>query len=161
MNYSNHPVTKEFRQLLRRTETPTERILWKHLRGKQLDGYRFRQQHVFGPYILDFYCPSIRLYIELDGTVHDTEEAKQKDADRTAFLNQNRISVIRFRNEEVEANVENVISKIREFIKRIINPRAVVQTPTPSLGPTRRLHSPSEQELRGLLTERSFRPPTP
>ncbi len=45
MNYSNHPATKEYRQLLRKTETPTERMLWKKLRGKQFDGYRFRQQH--------------------------------------------------------------------------------------------------------------------
>ena len=116
MNYSNHPVTKEFRQLLRREETPTERMLWKHLRGKQLDGYRFRQQHGFGPYILDFYCPSIRLCIELDGSVHDSIEAQQKDTDRTLFLNQNRIHVIRFRNEEVEQHLEDVLKRIREQI---------------------------------------------
>ena len=131
MNYSNHPVTKEFRQLLRREETPTERMLWKHLRGKQLDGYRFRQQHGFGPYILDFYCPSLRLCIELDGEVHETPEAMQHDKDRTLFLNQNRIQVIRFRNEEVETDVGNVLQKIRDFINVVINPKKVVQTPNP------------------------------
>ena len=121
MNYSNHPATKEYRQLLRREEIPTERMLWKHLRGKQLDGYRFRQQHGFGPYILDFYCPSIRLGIELDGSVHDTPEAQQKDVDRTEFLNQNHIHVIRFRNEEVEEDVGSVLDKIRIYINNIIN----------------------------------------
>ena len=131
MNYSNHPVTKEFRQLLRREETPTERILWKHLRGKQLNGYRFRQQHGFGPYILDFYCPSLRLCIELDGEVHDTPEAKQHDADRTTFLNQNRIHVLRFRNIEVENDVEKVLLQIRKFINSNINQNEVVQTPNP------------------------------
>ena len=131
MNYSNHPVTKEFRQLLRREETPTEPILWKHLRGKQLNGYRFRQQHGFGPYILDFYCPSLRLCIELDGEVHDTPEAKQHDADRTTFLNQNRIHVLRFRNIEVENDVEKVLLQIRKFINSNINQNEVVQTPNP------------------------------
>ncbi|MBP5340264.1 MAG: endonuclease domain-containing protein [Prevotella sp.] len=128
MNYSNHPVTKEFRQLLRRSETPTERMLWKHLRGKQLDGYRFRQQHGFGPYVLDFYCPSLRLCIELDGSVHDSLEARQKDEERTMFLNQNRISVMRFKNDEVEGNLEGVIERIREYITLLTE---VVQTPNP------------------------------
>ena len=106
--------------MLRRTETPTERMLWKYLRDKQFDGYRFRQQHGFGPYVLDFYCPSLRLCIELDGSIHDNEDAKQKDADRTVFLNQNRISVLRFRNEEVESNIEDVLNRIREFINNNI-----------------------------------------
>ena len=129
MNYSNHPVTKEYRQQLRRTETPTERMLWKYLRGKQLDGYRFRQQHGFGPYILDFYCPSLRLCIELDGEVHDSPEARQHDDERTVFLNENRIDVIRFRNEEVETNVRGVLQRIRETINRIINNSGGCSTP--------------------------------
>ena len=120
MNYSNHPVTKEYRRLLRRTETPCEMQLWKRLKGKQLDGYRFRQQHGFGPYVLDFYCPSLRLCIELDGEVHDSEEVRQKDADRTLFLKENKIKVLRFRNEEVETDIEDVLKRIRLFINQEI-----------------------------------------
>ena len=131
MNYSNHPATKEYRRLLRKTETPTERMLWKRLRGKQLDGYRFRQQHGFGPYILDFYCPSIKLCIELDGEVHDKDDNKQKDEERTEFLKQNRIHVLRFRNEEVEQDIGNVLERIRDYIKSSDNRLSVVQTPTP------------------------------
>ncbi|MBR2234667.1 MAG: DUF559 domain-containing protein [Prevotella sp.] len=131
MNNSNHPATKEYRQLLRRTETPSERMLWKYLRGKQLDGYRFRQQHGFGPYVLDFYCPSIRLCIELDGHVHDSVEAQKKDKERSEYLNYYQIHVIRFRNEEVEQEIQMVLKKIREFINNIINPKTVVQTPNP------------------------------
>ena len=131
MNYSNHPATKEYRQLLRRTETPTERMLWKKLRDKQLDGYRFRQQHGFGPYVLDFYCPTLRLCIELDGDVHDTKEVRQKDEERTIFLTQNRIHVLRFRNEEVELNINGVLDRIRDYIKSSINRLPVVQTPNP------------------------------
>ncbi|MBQ8096876.1 MAG: DUF559 domain-containing protein [Prevotella sp.] len=117
MNYSNHPVTKEYRQLLRKNETPSERLLWKKLQRKQLEGYRFRQQHGFGPYILDFYCPRLRLCIELDGGVHDDPIQKKKDEDRTCFLNANRIHVLRFRNEEVENDIEKVLEQIRNYMK--------------------------------------------
>ena len=128
MNYSNHPVTKDFRRQLRHDETPMERKLWKYLRNKQLDGLRFRQQHGFGPYIMDFYCPSIRLCIELDGEVHNTVEQQAKDADRTVFLNQNRIHVLRLTNEEVDADIQGVLEKIRMFINGL---GVLVQTPNP------------------------------
>ena len=131
MNYSNHPVTKEYRRLLRRTETPTERMLWKKLKGKQLDGYRFRQQHGYGPYILDFYCPSLRLCIELDGEVHDEDIVKQKDEERTIFLHQQKINILRFKNKEVETNIEDVLNRIREHINSINRDCEVVQTPNP------------------------------
>ena len=129
MTYSNHLVTKEYRQLLRRNETPAERMLWKHLRGKQMEGCRFRQQHGFGPYVLDFYCPALRLCIEVDGEVHNQDEQRQKDEDRTVFLNQNRIVVIRFRNEEIENNMSDVLDKIKTVIHGLVG--APVQTPNP------------------------------
>ena len=131
MNYSNHPATKEYRQLLRKTETPTERMLWKRLRGKQLDGYRFRQQHGSGPYVMDFYCPSLRLCIELDGEVHNKDDVRQKDEERTEFLIKNKIHILRFRNEEVEHHIENVLERIREFVLSINRGQEVVQTPNP------------------------------
>jgi very-short-patch-repair endonuclease len=117
MNYSNHPVTKEFRQLQRKYPTPAEHRLWTRLRNRQVDGYKFRRQHGFGPYIMDFYCPQLRLCIEVDGSIHDTQECTIKDADRTAFLNENRIVVIRFTNEEIETTIDNVIERIKEIIK--------------------------------------------
>ena len=131
MNYSNHPATKEYRRLLRMTETPTERMLWKKLKGKQLEGYRFRQQHGFGPYVLDFYCPSLRLCIEIDGEVHVEDRVKQKDEERTIFLKENRIKVLKFRNEEVEQNIGNVLERIKNYIRSINQGQEVVQTPNP------------------------------
>ena len=107
-------------------------MLWKKLRGKQLDGYRFRQQHGFGPYVLDFYCPSLRLCIELDGGVHDEEKVRLKDEERTLFLEENKIKVLRFRNEEVEQGLDNVLVKIRNYINTCINRSCEgVQTPNP------------------------------
>ena len=130
MHYSNHPVTKEYRQILRRTTTPTENMLWRRLKGKQLDGLRFRQQHGYGPYVLDFYCPSLRLCIELDGNIHDEEQVRLKDEERTEFLLEQRIHVLRFRNEDVENDVEGVLERIREYINRvIINKTEAVQPP--------------------------------
>ncbi len=113
------------------TETPTERMLWKKLKGKQLEGYRFRQQHGFGPYVLDFYCPSLRLCIEIDGEVHVEDRVKQKDEERTIFLKENRIKVLRFRNEEVEQNIGNVLERIKNYIRSINQGQEVVQTPNP------------------------------
>ena len=132
MNYSNHPATKDYRQLLRKTETPAERMLWRKIKGKQLDGYRFRQQHGYGPYVLDFYCPALRLCIELDGDVHDEERVRIKDEERTEFLCEQRIHVLRFRNKDVETDVDGVLNRVREYINKCITQEtAVVQTPTP------------------------------
>ncbi len=132
MNYSNHPATKDYRQLLRKTETPAERMLWRKIKGKQLDGYRFRQQHGYGSYVLDFYCPALRLCIELDGDVHDEERVRIKDEERTEFLCEQRIHVLRFRNKDVETDVDGVLNRVREYINKCITQgTAVVQTPTP------------------------------
>ena len=132
MNYSNHPATKEYRQLLRKAETPAERMLWRKIKGKQFDGYRFRQQHGYGPYVLDFYCPALRLCIELDGDVHHEERVRIKDEERTEFLCEQRIHVLRFRNKDVETDVDGVLNRIREYINKCITQKiAVVQTPNP------------------------------
>lgn len=80
---------------------------------------------------MDFYCPSIRLCIELDGGVHDEEKTKMKDEERTEFLKQNKIHVLRFRNEEVEQNIENVLERIRDYILSINQGQEGVQTPNP------------------------------
>jgi very-short-patch-repair endonuclease len=106
-------------------------MLWKELKGKQLEGYRFRQQHGFGPYVLDFYCPSLRLCIELDGEIHTEDRVKQKDEERTIFLKENRIKVLRFRNEEVEQNINDVLERIKDYIRSINQGQEVVQTPNP------------------------------
>ena len=72
---SNLKDKKELRRLLRNNATPAEKRLWKALQGKQLDGFKFRRQHSIDRYILDFFCPSANLCIELDGQNHYTPEA--------------------------------------------------------------------------------------
>ncbi len=84
-----------------------------------------------GPYVLDFYCPELRLCIEIDGDIHDLPENKKKDSERTIFLNQNKIEVIRFTNEEIAENIDDVINSIKEKIKEIYGKKKLFRPPTP------------------------------
>ena len=83
----NNPDLKQLRQSLRNGSTPSERKLWNVLKHGNLDGYKFRRQHSVGRYVVDFYCPTKRLAIELDGDSHFTDEAIEYDRERTIFLN--------------------------------------------------------------------------
>ena len=71
---------------LRASETPAESTLWELLRNRRLLGLKFRRQHQFGSFILDFYCAEKRVAVELDGLIHDLPEQRQYDAERDAFL---------------------------------------------------------------------------
>ena len=87
---------KEFRKDLRNNLTPAEATLWKYLQNSKLDGRKFRRQHSIKNYILDFYCPSEKLGIELDGSSHNGFASDEYDNERTAELNKLRIRIIRF-----------------------------------------------------------------
>ena len=114
----NPKNTKLLRQELRNDETPAERLLWRYLRGKQLNGYRFRRQHGIGSYILDFYCPSGRLGIELDGNVHEDVIRQEYDLERTKYLKEMaNIRIVRFDNEDVLNHIEAVIEKIQGLLE--------------------------------------------
>ena len=104
---------KLLRQTLRNNATSAEAILWRALKGKQVDGLKFRRQFGVGPYVIDFYCPEIRLGIELDGGVHKTSYTNEYDEMRTKFLNENRIRILRFDNEVVYNNMEGIIEAIK------------------------------------------------
>ncbi len=108
----NRKELKPYRKELRNNLTPAEVTLWLELKGKQLEGRKFRRQHSVGSYILDFYCPSERLCIELDGAQHFTEEGMAYDQERTEYLNSLNIRVIRFKNLDVFERMEMVLSEI-------------------------------------------------
>ena len=107
---ANSIEQKETRKQLRNNATSSEALLWKALRGRNAGGYKFRRQQGIGSYILDFYCPELRLCIELDGSSHDHKY--EYDERRTAFLNEQGIKVVRFHNEVVLANVDAVVREI-------------------------------------------------
>jgi very-short-patch-repair endonuclease len=96
--------------------TDAEQLLWNSLRGKQLDGFRFRKQHPLGCYILDFYCPAVKLAIELDGGQHNSPEGQRRDLDRTEYLQTEGIRVLRFWNNEVQNNLDGTLQQVKKAL---------------------------------------------
>ena len=99
---------------LRQESTEAEKLLWTELRNRKLNGLKFRRQHALDKFIVDFYCNEIKLVVELDGGVHDEKINKDYDEARTAMLRGLDIYTLRFRNDEVINNIENVLQQIRK-----------------------------------------------
>lgn len=105
---------KDRRRELRRNQTDAEMALWKKLRNKGFFGLKFFRQFSVGAYVVDFYCPTYKLAIELDGGQHAKEENKEYDDVRTEYLKSMRIEVIRFWNNDVLRNMDGVLKEIEE-----------------------------------------------
>jgi len=107
---------------------PPEARLWLSLRGRRLDGLKFRRQHPIGPYILDFYCAAAKLAVEVDGAIHDVEDQIRHDQRRTTWLAQRGVRVIRLRPADVKDEIEGVLG----FIGRVALARLGTESPPPS-----------------------------
>ena len=105
----------EYARSLRRMQTKAEEILWEALRNSQLCNLKFRRQHPFDNYILDFYNHKMKLAVEVDGEVHNDPEVAAYDKARTMSLNENGITVLRFKNTEVESDLKMVLKKIEDW----------------------------------------------
>jgi adenine-specific DNA-methyltransferase len=101
-------------RLLRSQLTDSEQILWNALRDSCLSGIKFRRQHPFGPYVLDFFCVRAQLDIELDGSVHNQPEQREYDDERTSYLKFHGVCVLRFRNEDITDRLDEVMTRIME-----------------------------------------------
>ena len=112
------PVLIKLAKELRKKMTPVERLLWKRLKKKQLAEFKFRRQHPILNYIVDFYCYSKKLVIEVDGGYHNQLHQQEQDAERSQGLATHGIKIIRFTNEEVENNIDTVIKQIEEYLRR-------------------------------------------
>ena len=112
----NDPILKQRRQELRRKHTIAEKAFWDKVRNRQYCGKRFCRQYSVGPYILDFYCPSLKLAVELDGGQHTHDDNQEYDAARSLYLKAKGIDVIRFWNNEVLQNIDDVLNRIEERI---------------------------------------------
>lgn len=99
-------------RLLRKKTTNTERILWRHLRNRNFGGYKFRRQHPFDRYILDFYCPAAKMAIELDGGGHNYRDGQIHDQTRSEFLARQGAVVLRFWNHQVREERDSVLRSI-------------------------------------------------
>ena len=101
---------------LRQHMTDAEQRLWHCLRGKQLDGFRFRKQHPIARFVLDFYCSAAKLAIEIDGGQHNTAPERASDEERTRYLKARGIRVLRFWNHEVLQELPGVLERIWEAL---------------------------------------------
>jgi very-short-patch-repair endonuclease len=97
---------------LRENMTDAERCLWAKIRRKQLKGYQFCRQKPIGDYIVDFFCPKIRLVIEVDGGQHFSDEMREYDRIRDDYLHSLGLRVLRFTNTDVLTRIEAVVESI-------------------------------------------------
>lgn len=107
------PEIKVYAKKLRKNPTPQEEILWRYLRRKRT-GLRFKRQVIFRGFIVDFYCPFIKLIIEVDGSSHNGREGY--DNWRSNIIRSLKLKIIRFKNEEIDNNIIEVIKKINDII---------------------------------------------
>ena len=115
----NKKSEKEKRRFLRKNSTLAEKIVWSGIRRRQVEGERFLRQFSVKYYVLDFYCPKLRLAIEIDGETHVTEKELEYDRRRQNYLESLGIVFLRFRNEEVFSNADKVIEKIKTKVKEL------------------------------------------
>ncbi len=104
---------KELAVKNRHNPTPAEEFLWEQLKGKHLDNYKFRRQHIIGDCIADFVCLQNKLVVEVDGAYHNDPEVLEYDKLRTQLFEEYGYRVIRFTNEEVIGSIENVLDAIK------------------------------------------------
>lgn len=115
--YHYHRHLKHHARLLRKNLTEAEVKLWNVIRKNQINGLRFCRQNPLGSYIVDFYCPPLKLVIEIDGGQHYEDAGLRKDKLRDEYLEKTlKLKVLRFTNLDVIKNIEGVSEKIREQI---------------------------------------------
>jgi very-short-patch-repair endonuclease len=105
---------------LRKTETEAEKLLWTRLHKNQMLGLQFRRQHPINIFIADFYCPKIKLVIEVDGSIHELPENIDYDIYRTEILNDFGITVIRFSNDQIIEDIDNILNEIENVSKQLL-----------------------------------------
>ncbi|MBS0464228.1 MAG: endonuclease domain-containing protein [Proteobacteria bacterium] len=118
---------RQFARELRNHATDAEHLLWRHLRSRQLGGFRFRRQVPLGNFVVDFCCPQAQLVVELDGGQHG--DRVDYDLSRTAWLGDRGYGVLRFWNHEVMQRTDAVLEEIHRQLTRNFTP----PQPSPSL----------------------------
>lgn len=112
MFYGATPGIFEKAKLLRLNMTEAEKKLWEALNNKKFKGYRFKSQHPIQKFIVDFYCHNSKLVIEIDGEIHQNMDVNERDIGRTYELENFNLKIIRFTNQQVLTNLEEVIKVI-------------------------------------------------
>jgi len=110
-----NPRLKQIARKLRNDMTLSEILLWQHIKGKQLSGYDFHRQKPINEYVVDFYCPRLKLVIEIDGDSHEGKE--EADKIRQEKLESLGLTVMRFWDWDVKSNVDGIVEHLREWIE--------------------------------------------
>jgi len=104
----------------RNNSTHAEEVLWGYLKTKPF-GIKFRRQHPYSVYIPDFYCHSLKLVIEVDGSIHNLEKVKRNDIERQRLLEKDGMNGIRFSNEEILVSFENAKDTINSIVQKMVD----------------------------------------
>lgn len=123
----DYPLLKMYASENRRWQTRAERELWKYLRGNRYK-IKFRRQHIIGSFIADFVCLQAKLIIEVDGAYHAELQQQLEDFNRTRDLNNFGYTIVRFTNEQVEANPSAVAESIYDKVFELINTENNIDT---------------------------------
>jgi very-short-patch-repair endonuclease len=108
----------QYARELRQNQTEAEEKLWESLRGRKLNGKKFRRQHPISGYILDFYCHEFKLGVELDEHDFNTDQTKEREDDaKSKFMNRLDITMLKFWNHEVMEEHEKVLDKIAAYLE--------------------------------------------
>lgn len=116
MHRDANPELFKFARSNRLYPTEAEALLWEALRDKKNGNFKFRRQHPIGPYILDFYCHASKLAIEIDGGYHNSKDQADYDKNRTVYLEQQGLKVIRFSNDQIVNNLDVVLEEIQHHL---------------------------------------------
>ncbi len=112
----NKDFLKYRRKALRKNMPKAEWILWDELKNKKLKGYKFRRQFSIDNFVVDFYCPKLKLVIEIDGDNHLNKDVVEYDKFRQEIIESLSIKVIRFTNNEVYENLNKVVEEIKRYL---------------------------------------------
>jgi very-short-patch-repair endonuclease len=128
MIYYNRKL-KNTARTLRKKMTDSEKLLWLRIRRKQLKGFQFYRQKVVGSYIVDFYCPSAKIIVEVDGGQHFQEIVKQRDKERDEYLSGLGFQVLRFLSWDVMKDVDRIVDEIGNRLNWSKSPSVPSQRP--------------------------------
>jgi very-short-patch-repair endonuclease len=122
MHVGAKPELFQYAQEMRKNPTDSEKLLWNILRKMRHKGFIFRRQHPVDIFIADFYCHKLKLIIEVDGGVHNSDQAKEYDDGRSGELEKYGLNILRFTNEQVLKETDKVTSHIQNYISSQTSP---------------------------------------
>lgn len=114
--YSKKKPKITFARILRKDQTPGEKVLWKKIRERRFHGFKFRRQVPIGPYIVDFLCTEKKLIVEIDGDSHYEPGAQEQDGKREAYLRTQGFDVLRVGNRQTIQELNAVLAKLGRIL---------------------------------------------